>query len=226
MPDTGLTDRIDFPSIDLISVAFVDRVQPGVLTKMIYWISHNQSVLADGVPLEILDRGFQESACAGRGSWQSKLYGESNLVRHLEITGAYVAQRAAGCGIYRNPSQPYKENKNLLTTRGADKFKAGSTAKSLPDSRKLHRMDCSWDRPDGTLEKGCCQDLPTIRLSADPIDSLQRCMERRLTATDLISKTNKPGQRNGIARPLERQTYEKGNVNQLIAAGRMPDRDC
>ena len=218
MPETGLPNRIDSPSIDLIGITFVDRVRPGVLTKMIDWINHNQLGLAGRVP--------QDPVCAKRDGWPSKLCGESILARYLSIAGKHLAQRAWGSGTGRNSNQPGSGNTNLLTTRGAVKFEGGSTAKSLPSSRKLHWMDCSWDRPDVTPTKGCCQESPTIRLSAHPIVPLQCCMDLRLTVTHLISKANKPGWRNGIARPSERQTYEKGNVNQLIAAGRMPDCDC
>lgn len=226
MPDMGLPNRIDRPSIDLISVTFVDQVRPGVLTKMINCMNHNQLALADRVPQENLNRGFQEPVCAKRDCWPSKLYGESILARYRLIAGKHLAQRALDSGTGRNSNQAGSGNINLLTARGAVKFEGGSTAKSLPNSRKLHWMDCSWDRPDGTPTKGCCQEPPTIRLSAQPIVPLQRCMDLGLTVTDLISKANKPGWRNGIARPSERQTYEKGNVNQLIAAGRMPDCDC
>ena len=226
MPDTEWPNRIDSPSIDLTSFTFVDRVRPGVLTKMIYPTNHNLPGLAGRVPQENLQQGFKEAVSTRQNSCGSKIHDELNVVRYLAIAGTRLAQRALGSITCCDSDQPCPENTNLLTARGDVKFITGSTAKSLPVSRKLHGTDCPWDSPGGTSLSGCRQESPAIRRSADLVVPLQRCMGRRLTVIDLISKANKPGWRNGIDHPLERQTYEKGNVNQLIAGGRMPDCDC
>ncbi len=125
-------------------------------------------------------------------------------------------------GRYSGRERPVRRN-NLC---GSVRMNGCSTAKSLPGLRNPQERDGLMERPGEAPARGCGQSACPIPLSALHFVFVQSCMEQELIAPEILSKTNKPGLRYGIVCPSERQCYEKGNVNQLFAAGRMPDCDC
>ena len=115
---------------------------------------------------------------------------------------------------------------SLLITCGTVRDLWAGTLMCRPSSRRHPSMDCVLSGMEGLPDWDRRHLSPTIRLSALCEVPVKPKLGWKLTVSHLLCKTNKPGRRHYFARPFERQSHEKGNVNQYIAAGRMPDRDC
>jgi len=117
------------------------------------------------------------------------------------------------------------DNIRLLIARGISRCEGGGNANSQPALTRSLVGDFSRVMSRKRPVKGRPDEPPVIPRSVRFDAPSQLCKEQGQAVTHLLSKANNPGWRPGSDHPTERQTYEKGNVDQRIAGGRMPDCD-
>ena len=164
--------------------------------------------------------------CACRARPTASWWVKPNFWKRLVSTGDPVRDG----GLRRRPEEQNKRLDSrpaplLMTCETTRDHRVGALM-CPPVSRKHPSMDCVLSGTDGLPELGCRHLSPTIRLSALFDAPAKIMLVWNLAVNHLLCKTNKLRRRHYFARPLERQSHEKGNVNQCIAAGRMPDCDC
>lgn len=170
--------------------------------------------------------GFPSTAGNRWVGWPARFDTRSFMSRPAVIVLGHRSPWATGKQGEPLSSRSCHETTRLLTSRGALRYVDDGAAKCHPVSMSFHRRGCPWGRPRRHPFSGCQSGLPANPQPVRRQLSKQSCMGRGPAANDLLSKANRPGWRHGSAHPIERQTYEKGNVDQRIAGGRMPDCDC
>ena len=152
--------------------------------------------------------------------WRSRFDSRFVMTRAMKTTGWSQSKKKDGplpCLCH--------DNIRLLIARGTLRCEVDGIANSQPAFPRS---------PEGGFSRVMSRKRPVTGRLDEPLviprsvrfdASTQLCKEHGQTVTHLLSKANKPGWRDGSDYPIERQTYEKGNVDQRIAGGRMPDCD-